>query len=683
MSSNHDVVTDTKKTKKGFKDMQKILDDPETYARSIPINRLVTILQKMSDFYYSESRPLVEDEIYDVMIDVLKERDPKNAFLFQTGVTKTTDKDISLPYPMPSLNKIKPGEKTLERWFKTYKGPYIVMDKLDGISVQIHKDDQGNVDVFTKKQTDIGTSKKHLLKYLVDEKTIENMPKNTSIRGEVVISNTDFENIVKNVDPDMKNPRSTMAGLINTDKIDTRIAKKAQYVTYAILYPECKLSEQLEKLEKWGFKTVWNEKYDYDDFIDEEDDDLTIQQKIEKTLEMVLHNRRNDSEFLIDGLVIADDSKIYKQTDTNPKHAMAFKMNSTTNMKDATVEEIIWEPTMHGYLQPIIKIEPVVLSGNTTVTYVTGHNAKYIKDNNIGKGSIIKIVRSGDVIPYIVKIVKPSKTPDMPNVLYKWNETGVEIIVTGATDEILRKIYIKQNLHFFRQIGVKFLSEGIISKLFDAGYQTVISIVKASSEKDEDLYEISGLGKKMVTKIYNQIDNAFLKIKLPELMAGSLVFGSGLGVKKIREIVKKYPNVLDFVKYKTGEIKDKIMEVDGFSDILAQKFSFNLKKFNKFLNELRNNSSYDLTFKVEKREDKKIQDDIDMKGQKVVLTGFRSEDITNFIEAHGGSVTSSVSKNTTLVIYADGDASSSKLTKANELGIKVISRNEFEKKYKI
>jgi NAD-dependent DNA ligase len=144
------VVKKTNKTK-GLRDLNKIIKNPDKYAREITIKRLVTILQKMSDYYYGETESLVDDDTFDIMVDVLRDRDPNNSFLFQTGVAETEQEDIQLPFSMPSLNKIKPGEKSLSIWFNKYNGPYMVMDKLDGISVQIYKDGDGNIDMFTKK----------------------------------------------------------------------------------------------------------------------------------------------------------------------------------------------------------------------------------------------------------------------------------------------------------------------------------------------------------------------------------------------------------------------------------------------------------------------------------------------------------------------------------------------------
>ena len=691
------VIKDSLSKKAGLRDLEKIQRDPEAYANSITVERLVTILQKMSDYYYAEDRSLVEDNVYDVMLDVLEERCPDNAYLFQTGVEKTTDKDVELPYFMPSLDKIKPGEKSLPRWFKSYKGPYIVMDKLDGISVQIYKDSKGNVDLFTKKRTSMGTSKKHMLKYLTSKKILDNIPNGTSVRGEVVITINDF-NAVQEFAPDLKNPRTVMSGLINTDKLDTRIAKKAQFIAYNILYPRYTLSEQQKKLKTWGFKIVWNKKYDasaledIDDDDNDDDDDDNQNKKIEgieTNLKKILGDRVTKSEFLVDGIVLYDDSEIYEHDDGNPKHAIAFKMNSTINMKDATVEEVIWDPSRYGELRPVVRIKPVVLSGNTTVTYCTAHNAKYIKDNNIGKGAIIKIVRSGDVIPYIVEVVKPAKKPGMPDMEYEWNDTEVHIVVVNPSEEILRKIEIKQNLNFFRKLGVKFLSAGLVAKFYDAGYKTIASIVACASNKDTDPYNIGGLGEKMVSKIYDQIDKAFSRVKLPEIMSGSLKFGSGIGVRKIKEIVKKYPNILEMKDDDPEDLKDSIMSVPGFSNILATKFTDKLTDFCEFLDMMCKICSYDLSFKTKikskKNTDIKKNDknSVDMSNEKIAMTGFRSDTIIEFVENNGGKISEGVSKNTTLVIYVSSSKGTSKIDKAKALGITVMTRDEFEKKYNI
>jgi NAD-dependent DNA ligase len=245
--------------------------------------------------------------------------------------------------------------------------------------------------------------------------------------------------------------------------------------------------------------------------------------------------------------------------------------------------------------------------------------------------------------------------------------------------------------------------------LYNGGYYTVLSILEAASESDETPYEIDGLGSRMVQKIYGEIDRVMMtpsfNVTLPKIMSGSLMFGMGMGVRKLRDLLKHIPDLL--TKYdtsKVSEIKKDILEVPGYSNISASKVARNLKKFTTFLDEIRDSTKYTLEFtkpvkktvtktatkaatkgkkatKSPKDEDSGDEADIDFTDQKVVLTGFRDADITEFIESNGGTVTSSVSSKTTLVIYVPTPKKSSKLQKAEDLGITMMTREEFAAKY--
>jgi len=646
--------------------MDKIIKDPVSYANSITVKKLVSVLQKLHDKYVEkEGDTEISDDIYDTMIDILRERDPTNPYLFEVNVSSTNETDVKLFCPMPSLDKIKPAQKTFDIWISKYKGPYIIMDKLDGTSIQIYKNNEGEVDLFTKKGTDIGTSKKHLLEYLVTKKMLKAMPNNTCIRGELVVSKEDFQ-IIKTF-ADVKNERSVIGCITATKTIDVRIAKKGQFIAYNILSPRYTQSEQLEKLKKWGFKTVWN----------------TTLEEIKKEFDLIeiLKKRMVDSEFVIDGIVVTDNTQVYELTHEMPPYSMAFKMNNEHDMKNVIVKQVEWNPTMYGYLQPKVKFDKVILKGDVSVDTATAHNAKYIYDNKIGVGTVIKIVRSGDVIPYIVEVVKSSDEPDMPKMEYEWTNTKVDIYVKNPTKSIKRLINIARNVHFFKEIGVKYLGEGIIIKLYDNGYDSILSIIEAANDKDPNMYIIEGLGKTMVNKIYLEIDTVMNNIKLPEFMAGTLFFGEGIGAKKIKKVLELYPDILtNGDKYQDiDEITEMLLEVDGFQEKSAIKFANGLNNFYAFVKDIYKNTSYTLT----KKSVKKVVNDLQDK--KIVLTGFRSDKITDFIENSGGKVTSSVSKNTSFVIYVENEdkPKQSKLEKANELNIPIIEKKDFEKKYNI
>lgn len=639
-----------------LKDIKK---NARKYAQSLTIKQLVKELEKYNEAYHNSPKPLVTDKQYDDMLDILKEKDPKNAFLKKIGssIRNSADK-VDLPYTMASLNKIKPGTKELSKWFKKYDGPYEVSDKLDGASCLLFKDSHGKITLYSRGDSVEARDITHLTKYIFDDIDFEKIPNDTAIRGEIIATKKDFEKYGSN----FKTARNMIIGLTITKKIDTNVAKIARFVGYSILHPRYKQSEQFKLIEKYGFECVNHKTFENKDNIDEQTDEL---------VKYYMH-RRQYGKYEIDGLVVTDDNKKYKLADENPDYSMAFKMDLDDQIAETKIVKVIWNATKYNVLQPKVEIEPVNLGG-TEITYATAYNAKYIYDNNIGPGTIIKIVRSGDVIPKILEIVKASKKPQMPDVKYKWNETEVNIILDEDNEEINDSINIKQMQHFFKTLDIKYISEGILTKMYDAGYTSIFKIFDAS---DRELTKIDGVGDKMVTKIRKEISDKILKADLATIMASSMTFDQGLGKRKLQLIVDKYPDIMKRKYDDDEDFIDDIIKVDGYARKSAVNFVENIGGFKKFYKEL--NKYYDLSHIETKKKTSgsKFKDNI------IVFTGFRDQKLKDYIEDNGGKVTDSVSKKTTVVIHA-GDTGSSKYTKAIQLKIPIYTKPEFMKKYNV
>ena len=643
--------------------LEKIVKDPKKFSEELTIDELVKLLTKLSDAYYNTDKPLVEDKIYDILFDNLKERDSENTFIKTAGSkVKANRRKVNLPYPMGSLDKIKPNEGYLEPWLKKNKGPYIISDKLDGVSAQIYRTPKNKLEMYTRGEgTDegnVGEDITHLLEY-INAGEVENIPKDGSIRGELIMSRNNFNKIKDQY----KNSRNTVSGVVNSKTFDKNLAKMVDFVAYSILNPSLKQEEQMKQLKKWNINTVTYKMYK----------ELT-----EKTLEDYLKDRRKNAEYDVDGIVVVDSSKVHELKAGNPTYAFAFKMILDDQYTIATVKEVIWEVSMDSIFKPVVEIKPVNLVG-TTVSRATAHNAKFVEENKLGKGAEIKIIRSGDVIPYIMEVVKPAKKADMPDIPYIWGETEVDIFVDYSKkipQEIKDQVTMKLLTYFFRTIGVKYLSEGIMTKLVDAGYISVSDILGA--DKDE-LAEIDGLGSKMIEKIYKEIDDKMKTVELHVFMSATHAFGRGVGEKKLREILRKYPNIIHD-KLTKKELTEKILEVEGFSDIMTSKFVDNLEEFKKFCDKIK--KVYDISHIIKKKDDKVIGDKF--KDEVIVFTGVRDKELERKIEDNGGKVSSSVSKNTTKLIHADDDdKSSSKYKKAILLEVKTMSITEFKKKYNL
>jgi NAD-dependent DNA ligase len=277
-----------------------------------------------------------------------------------------------------------------------------------------------------------------------------------------------------------------------------------------------------------------------------------------------------------------------------------------------------------------------------------------------------------------VEKIAASGKPQMPMIPYKWNDTEVDIIATEIEGDVKDKINTQILTHFFKTMEIKYISSGILSKFVENGYNTVIKILNADVD---DLVKIHGVGEKMVVKIFDEIKTRLKEADLAKLMAASRKFGRGMGERKIREITTLYPNIMS-VNWDGETMIEKILEVPGFSDKLANKFADNLEKFKKFFKEIE--KLYDLTHmtKIVKitTQNKKIEKKLE--GDKIVFTGFRDKEFEKFIVENGGKISTSVSSNTTILIHADGaDTSSSKFTKAKELKITIMGKSEFYNKY--
>lgn len=635
----------------------KFLKDPIASASELSPKKLTTFLRKLSASYYNDSKSLVTDQVFDELKDILREKDPDNEFLDEVGAPISGTK-VKLPFPMGSLDKVKPDNKKFDKWVLTYKGPYVLSDKMDGISAMLHKT-KDDVKLYTRGNGIFGQDISHLIKHL--KLDASEMPDDTAIRGEMIINKKDFKKIADK-DPTVNNARNTTSGLINDKTVDKNLIKYVQFITYSVVYPSYKQSKQFELLEEWGFTTAPHK---------------IVKEISVEMLQDYFKTRRTTNDFDIDGVVVIDNSNAYNVVTGNPKYGFAFKSIQDDQIAIATVEDVEWEVSRYGYIKPTIRIKPIKLVG-VTITYATAHNAKFIYDNNIGIGAKIKIIRSGDVIPKIMEVLEPSKDgePKMPDIDYEWNETEVDIIATHDKDS-KNIMTIKKLVNFMSTLGVKFINEGIVTKLVDGGYTSIIKILKA---KKSGISAI--IGDKMTDKIIDGpegLNHALKNTQLHILMDASNCFGRGLGERKIHVITKAYPNIMK-ENWSEKEMFDKIIVLEGFQEKTTNKFIDGYKKFIKLFAKM--NEIVDLKYLlVADVPSSKSQSNIFDK-QKIVMTGFRDASIEEFITSNGGESPSSVSKNTTLLVCADDcDTSSSKYQKAEELGVKIMTKSEFKKKY--
>lgn len=640
------------KNNKYNKIIDQLNNDVIATLLSLDEKTITNLIKYISEQYYNTGISVVNDQIYDMLVDRLKELNPNNKILQSIGSNpehkRTT---VTLPYHMGSMDKIKPDKGEVDKWIKKYNGPYVISDKLDGLSGMFMILKNGTVNLYNRGDGDIGTDLNHIINHIDSLKKISNkdLPyQELTVRGEFIISIDNFKKYEKT----KKNARNMVSGIINSKRINKSIMKDLEFVAYEIIKPKLKPSEQYSLLKHLGFDVVFN----------------TMKTSIsEKELESILDNRRKNSSYEIDGIIVIDDNIHNYPSSGNPKYAFAFKTIRDEGIKTVKVIDVQWNISKDGYLKPIIDIEPVDVNG-VTIKHATGFNAKYIIDNNIGVGSIIKIIRSGDVIPYVLEVVKGT-VPKLPNVKYKWTTSGVDILIDEHTDDTKKSQLVKELAYFFKKLEIDGASEKTIEKMVDVGLSSIKKILNAPLTK---FLTVENFGSKMANKIYDNIHNAIQNVNIVTLMTASNKLGHGIGEKKIKLILDEYPDLLT-MKTTKKELIDKITDIEGFDTKTATQFVSNLPKFITFYNKIKDVIT--ISKQGKKQSNGMFNDMV------IVFTGFRNKEWEKFINSEGGKITSNVSSNTSLVVTKDINDDSSKLKTAKEKNIQIMSMENFKKKH--
>ena len=598
------------------------------------------------DIYYNTDKSSgLDDWKYDILKDTLKRRDPN--YVVPVGARiREHENRVKLQFWLGSMDKLKPeDDKDIAQWVDNNKATeYIIEDKLDGISCLLSMKNN-KIKLYTRGDGIIGGDISYLSQYF---SSIPNTKETLNVRGELIMKDKIFK---KNYSKQYANQRNMVAGRVGAKTMREGL-QDIEFVAYEIIGNGVldKPSEQLDYLDKLGFKTVSRK--------------ITKKIEVDHLMETLVSSK-DLSEYDIDGLIVQPNVPYERVTGGNPQYAFAFKMRLTGNLLESKVIGVNWNVSKWGNLKPRVEIEPVHLGG-VTITWATGFNAKFIVEKSIGPGAIIEITRSGDVIPYIVSIVKKASVPDLPEIPYQWNETGVDIY----TDEYGDEMCVKLIASFFAELGIKHVGEKNVKKLYESGYDTLIKIIAASKE---DFMEVPGFGKRLAERTWDNIHGGLDNLSLSLVLGASGVFGFGLGSKKIKTLIDSFPDILEVSKMMSTEcLIDRIIRVEGFSVKTARKIVENIDNAEKFILAMKNFATFKEIILIGNN----------MTGMKVVLSGFRNKKLEEDIVARGGKVTTSVSGNTSVLVLAStAGKPSAKTTKALELGIEVLNMEEFMIKY--
>ena len=616
--------------------------------KTLTEQELSSMIDQANQAYYGNGEPIMSDDQYDLLREYVMEKFPQNEIAKEGHVNlqmEAVKNKVKLPYEMWSMDKIKPDTGALAKWMAKFSGPYVLSCKLDGVS-GMYSTEGDEPKLYTRGNGIMGQDVSHMIPYL-------KLPKENGvvIRGEFIIPKDVFE---KKYASDFSNPRNFVAGVVNQKKIMPDRIGDIDFVAYEVIKPESKPSEQMNMLTNMDVEVVR----------------FLIENSVSnELLSELLVEWREGYKYEIDGVICCND-QIYDRKRGNPEHAFAFKMVLGDQIAEAKVVGVIWTPSKDGYLKPRVQIEPVVLGG-VTIEYATGFNAKFIVDNKIGVGSVISLIRSGDVIPHIVSVVRPAPEPMMPTDEYKWNATHVDIMLVDkkANSTVNQKIVTA----FFKTIGVDGLGPGNVKKIIAAGYTTIPQIIAMTRDQ---FMEVEGFKKKLSDKIYDGIHEKLDAADLPTLMDATNIFGRGFGKKKFKTILTEHPDIITS-KLSDAEKVELVKSVSGMAKKTAEKFVSNLTEFVQWCTEAGVTSKLNYTAES----GPKVDQSHPLYGKKIVMTGFRDKELVATIEALGASTGSSVSKNTFVVLVKDKDEDTGKADQARKLGVPLMTPEEFKDKY--
>ena len=649
------------------------------------IEKLRSLINYHSNLYYKLDEPEISDFEYDKLMQKLKKIESDHPELVTPdsptqrigGKILEGFEEVRHNVPMQSLTDVFNRESVIEFGKKTEsvlgeKVEYVTELKIDGLSVSLEYRDGFFFRGSTRGDGFVGEDVTENLKTIhsIPLKLTENLPY-LEVRGEVYMPHSSFLRLNEMQEEKelktFKNPRNAAAGSLR--QLDSRIAaeRKLEIYVFNVQQIEGKFltthKESIDYLSRLGFKTIPIEK---------------VFSSIEDAYKEVEHigEKRDELGFDIDGAVIKVNSlkqrRILGSTSKCPKWAVAYKY--PPEKKETKLKDIFIQVGRTGVLTPNAVLESVRLAG-TTVSKATLHNIDYINDKDIRIGDTVVVQKAGDIIPEVLNVVKEKRTGqeikfNMPAVcpvcgakVYR-EEGEAAYRCTGGEcpAQLARNIihFASKNAMDIDGLGPALVNQLLENNLIESAADLFIL-------KKEDIANLEKMGNKSADNLLNAID----KSKENELER--LIYALGIrhvGEKCAEELALHF-RTLDKLMNADAEEIAKIRDVGNIIATSIIRF-FEQEQNRDIIEKLR---SFGVNFTCKKEAAKGV-----FSGKTIVLTGTLSKysrsEATEIIKAHGGKTSSSVSKNTDLVLA--GAEAGSKLDKAESLGIHIINEQEFE-----
>ena len=643
------------------------------------IRELIGTLRAAGRAYYQESREIMSNFEYDKLYDELVSLEKETGIVFANSPTQNVGYEVvsALPKerhekPMLSLNKTKSVEE-LADWLG---GTGLLSWKMDGLTIVLTYQNGTLVKAVTRGNGEIGEV------ITANAKAFVNVPLNISyqgeliLRGEAIIRYSDFEKIneqIEDVDAKYKNPRNLCSGSVRQLNSEITAQRQVHFYAFSLVKADGidfknSRKEQFEWLKTQGFEVV-----EYHEVTKE-----TLPETVKMYSEAIAENDTPS-----DGLVLLYDDIAYGQslgrTAKFPRDSIAFKW--ADEIQETKLLYIEWSASRTGLINPVAVFEPVELEG-TTVSRASVHNISIMEALELGAGDRITVYKANMIIPQIADNLTRSGVRDIPEACpVCGGQTEVrqlnDVKSLYCTNPDCQAKKIKSFTLFTSRdaLNIAGLSEATLEKFIGVGMIHEYADIFHLDRHQEEIVEMDGFGQKSYDNLIAAAEKAS-HTTLPRMVYGLGVAGIGLANAKM--ICRHFKNDFEAMRHATVE---ELVEIDGIGEVLAQAWTA-------FFSDGKNNAIVDhllaeLTFEAEDEESSEGADEA-FAGMNFVITGslehFKNrKELQELIERRGGKVTGSVTSKTNYLINNDVASSSSKNKKARELGVPILSEEEFLK----
>lgn len=646
--------------------IRKLLADPLAFTNELDQKKYEALISRLDKAYFVANEPSVPDSVYDIVRKNYKKRFPKGSLVSKVGAKGVAD--VPLIVPMSSLDQLYSNTKVLTNRLNKPVA-WVLTDKLDGQSIELVYEGGTLTTMMTRGDSTHGTDRSYHIPALSTVARRISVKTRFIVRCEAIIEQSTFNSKMhKDVGGDYQAARNAAGGIINSNTPDKAKFKHVKFVALEILEGKdagAPRSRQLATLKAMGFETPHAVK-------------AKAGALTEAKLISYLEKRVGESPYEIDGIVVTEDVPYHHTGSSNPSHEFKFKMNTDAASALVTVESVEFQMSKFGVLNPVIHYPPTKLAGGAMCRRATGHNGFYIEHGYlkgtknpppkkaIGPGAVLKIVRSGSVIPYVVEVVRGAKKAAAPDVPFK--RVGVDFVFDGDHTE-LDDVNARRIADFFTNVGIR-----------NAAQTTVLKIITQTKAKNLTRLVTTGvstlapaIGVAAARDLTSQIaDVLFTKgVRIEQLYAAlSPWYIEGMAEQNWAKVLPLLPNdVADISTMKAADVRSAIEEVTALKSKMKELPSA-IVQIAKFIARM--------DFEIKKYVPQKGAKKSKLQGQVVVMTGFRDNALKERLLEAGAKVVSSYTQSVTLVVASDPNDSGSKLQKARAAGTKILSRAQLE-----